>query len=149
MKRKHDFFIKLLKSIFTILFIVGVFTLLAKNFMKPLTEADVEQCTLIASDIYFNQKDVANYDVPTNYTVWIDDKKITVKPTNWKYGYVECTVENDKIKSVFENKTDTYFILCGALTVIAYAAFFGFVLLFSRIYHIVCDSLTKKTNAKS
>ena len=149
MKRTHNLLIKLLSAIFSVMFVVGVFYLLDKNIEQPLTEADIEECTLIASDIYYNQKDVLIYDVPENYTVEFDDTTITVIPTDDRYGCVECRMQNGKLVSNYVDQTVFHYILCGGLTILAYVALLVFALIACYIFLKVCDFIAKKQKSKS
>ncbi|MCR5146109.1 MAG: hypothetical protein K6B70_02000 [Clostridia bacterium] len=139
MNRKN----KLLVAVFSVLFAVSVFSLIAKNLCQPLTEADIEQCTSIASDIYYNQKDALIYDVPENYTVEINDTTITVKPTDDRYGCVKCRLQNGKLVSNYDSFAIQYYSACGMLTFISYVVLLLFVLIICKIVFAVRSFIKK------
>ena len=89
-------------------FVVGlpVFYTVFKIF-PPLTDAEVEQYTLVASDIYYNQMNNKIFDVPEDYDVEIDATSITVKPggNQWSRGTVTCRLENGTLIANYNKNT--------------------------------------------
>lgn len=149
MNRKKELLYKLLGVVFSLMFVVSVFSLIAKNLWQPLTKADIEQCTLIASDIYYNQKDVLIYDVPENYKVKINDNAITVIPTDNRYGSVNFRMQNGKLVSDYDDELWAYCVVCGVLTIVAYILLLLFVILVCKITFKVCDIINKKKKSQS
>lgn len=107
MKRKNYWFTATVLTVI-LCFVVGlpVFYTVFKIF-PPLTDAEVEQYTLVASDIYYNQRDNVIFDVPEDYDVEIDATSITVKPggNQWRRGTVICRVENGTLSANYSKNT--------------------------------------------
>ena len=138
-----------LAVVFSLMFAISTFLLISKNMARPLTDAEIEECTLIASDIYYNQKDVLIYEVPENYQVEIDPTSITVSPTDWRYGDVKCTVRNGEIVGKLDHSSFTeYYAACGMLTILAYIVLILFVLGVFYVVHKIEKIVQRHKNKK-
>lgn len=129
----------LLFFVFSVMILVSSFCILYKELLTPLSENDIAECTSIASDIYYNQKDALIYDVPGNYEVEVDSMKITVKPTDWRYGCVECSVKNGELVSHLQTQLGEYITACIIFAVILYIVL---IILIFAIYKL-CDKILK------
>lgn len=118
---------RLLVVILSICSIICTFKLIYKNLLQPFTEAEIEECIVIAYNICYSEQMDFCYDIPNGYYVEINSGTVTVKPNCKKYGYVKCTLNGNKIESKFYNEKLGYAVIVAFITFVIYSLLFFLV----------------------
>lgn len=130
-----------------LLVVLSIFYATFKLF-PPLTDSEIKQCKLIASDIYYKQKSGLNYDIPDGYNVRIDDSSVTVSlgPSHWSHGSVTCKEDNSKLVVNYNTNTHDVIILSLFFTCIFFVFIFMFYTLSATNF---LESFDKRRNYKN
>ena len=146
MTRKNDFSAAtILVAILYLVIGIPVFYTVFKLF-PPLTDAEIERYTNIASDVYYNQLDKVVLDVPSDVDVEIDSTSITVKPgsNQWSRGAVICKVENGTLTANYEKHTLDVIFISIIITTFLCVFLIVFSIITSDIRTALLDKLVKK-----
>ena len=107
---------KLLVVVLAISSIICTFNYIYQNLLQPLTEAEIKESIIIASNIGYSEQMNFCYDIPNGYYVKIDSGTIIVKPIGKKYGYVKCTFNSEKIEAKFYSENIAYISIIAFIT---------------------------------
>ena len=115
------------------------------KLFPPLTDAEIERYTNIASDVYYNQLDKVVLDVPSDVDVEIDSTSITVKPgsNQWSRGAVICKVENGTLTANYEKHTLDVIFISTIITNFLCIFLIVFFIITSDIRTALLDKLMK------